>query len=109
MKDNRSLQEKIYENQICSLVGKQLEKHYPGWKWWVECVLATGIVSIRNLELNGDYGFCIPLDKLLNETDPKIVMQACGEILERHRMDVGARKQFNIKRDFAGSAIGDIS
>ncbi len=101
------IKDEIYENEICSLVGQELKRHYPGWEWYVECTLSTGLVAVRNLSLDGDYGFYIPLMKLLNETDPKLVMLAGGEILERYNMHAGMRKEFNIEKDFKGDAIGD--
>ena len=100
----------IMENQICSSVGSTIENLYPGWKWWVECNLQSGCVSVRNLSLNGEYGFTIPLPKLLNETDgDKILMRAGGEILERYSMDRANADHSNIQRDFTGNAIGDMT
>ena len=104
-----STKSKIYENRICAMVGEELEKHYGGWEWYVECVLETGVVSVRNNTLDGDYGFYIPLSKLLNETNPQLVMLAGGEILERYNQQASIRNQYEINRDFTGSAIGDIN
>ncbi len=103
------IQKEINENRICSMVGSQLMKHYPNWEWYVECRLETGVVSVRNQSLDGDYGFYIPLKSLLNETDPTLVMRAGGEILERYRVHQDASKQYDIKRDFTGAAVGDMS
>jgi hypothetical protein len=103
-----NIQKEIHENKICSIVGHELKKHYGGWRWFVECKLETGIVSVRNLDLDGDYGFYIPLMNLLNETDPKIVRNAGGEILERYNLDRTFRKEYDITRDFKGDAVGDI-
>ncbi len=100
---------KIYESRIEAMVGQELEKHYGGWQWWVECTLSTGVVSVRNQSLDGDYGFYIQLNRLLNETTPTLVMRAGGEILERYKMQATARKEFDIKRTFSGEAIGDKS
>jgi len=108
MSSIKPVKKKIYENEICSMVGKELMKHYGGWRWYVDCELQSGVVSVRNLDLNGDYGFNIPLLNLLNETDPKIVMRAGGEILERYNMDCAYRKEFDITRDFKGDAVGDL-
>lgn len=101
----------IIENRICASVGSTLEKMYPGWKWWVECILESGCVTVRNNSLNGEYGFTIPLPKLLNETDgDKILMRAGGEILERYRMDREKTVHpLEIDRDFTGAAIGDMA
>jgi len=100
---------KIYENRIEAMVGQELQKHYGGWRWYVDCALESGVVSVRNLDLNGEYGFNVPLTNLLNETDPKIIRTAGGEILERYNMDRTYRKQFDITRDYKGDAVGDIN
>ena len=104
---NQELQDEINENKICSMIGQELEKYYSGWDWYVECKISTGLASVRNLDLDGDYGFYIPLMNLLNETTPRIVKMAAGEILERYNMDRTYRKQFDIEKDFTGAAIGD--
>ena len=106
---NQELQDEINENKICAMIGQELEKYYSGWRWYVECKIPTGLANIRNLDLNGDYGFQIPLIKLLNETTPRIVKMAAGEILERYSMDCAARNQYDITRDFTGAAIGDTN
>ena len=104
-----AIRENNYENQICALVGRQIEKHYPGWRWYVECRLPTGVVTVRNLDLDGEYGFIIPIVKIVNETDPgRIVMRAAGEVLERYRQQRGGRpSSYDIERNFKGQAIGD--
>ncbi len=103
----QGLQQDICENRICSAVGQELVKHYPGWKWWVECKLRSGMVSVRNLSLDGDYGFYIPINKFTS--DISTVMRAGGEILERYNMERAKRKTngTEIKRDFTGAAKGE--
>lgn len=101
---------KIYENRIEAAVGRQLVHHYPKWKWWVDCRLESGMISVRNISLHGDYGFYIGIADFLNETTPKIVMRAGGEILERfNQQAAGRRDGAVIQRDFTGGAIGDIN
>jgi len=101
--------DEIYENRICSHIGHELVRMYPGWEWWVECKLPTGLIWVRNLTLDGDYAFAIPLTAYLNETIPKVIMQAGGEILERYNLDRGKRvvSKDEISRDFTGAAIGE--
>ena len=104
------VKKELYENKICESVGRQLVHHYPKWKWYVECRLDSGLISVRNLSLDGDYGFYIGIAAFLNETDPKLVMRAGGEILERFNQHRGERKKDTIiQRDFKGSAIGDFN
>ena len=97
------VQQELYENKICALVGRELEKHYSGYKWLVECNLYSGMVSVRNLTLEGEYGFYIGLDTLLNETDPKVVRNAGGEILERFKLDALPRRD-----DLIINPVGDL-
>lgn len=103
------IKKELYENKICEAVGRQLVHHYPSWKWYVDCRLDSGLISVRNLSLDGDYGFYIGIGDFLNETTPKLVMRAGGEILERFNQHRGERKKdVAIERDFKGSAIGDF-
>lgn len=103
-----ALQESVMENRICSMVGQELERHYPDWPWYVECRLPTGLIAVKNMALNGDYGFYLPIAGLINETDPKLVMRAGGEVLERYRLDRGKMPELvDVERDFLGKAIGD--
>lgn len=104
-----AVQKSLKENEIMSSVGRELEKLYPDWQWYVDCKLESGVVSVRNISLDGEYGFYIPLTKLLNDTENRIIMQAGGEILERYFQDAGKRTDYDIKRDFTGSAIGDLN
>lgn len=106
---NERVKEEIYENQICSAVGQQLIRYYPNWKWWVECRLRTGLITVRNLSLRGEYGFVLPITTFINETTPKIIMRAGGEILERFNQSrEGRHLGDTIQRDFTGGAIGDL-
>jgi hypothetical protein len=98
------MQRTLHENKICSIVGNELEKNYKGWQWYVECRLETGLVSVRNLDLNGDYGFYISIDKC---ADDGVIMRAGGEILERYNMDCTFKKYDATNLDFTGAAIGD--
>jgi hypothetical protein len=101
--------EEFYENKIVSFVGQTLQGCYPGWKWWVECRLATGLVSVRCLELDGDYGFMIGIENVLERTGRTTVMRAGGEILERYNQHRGLRpEKVEVDRDFTGKAIGEI-
>jgi hypothetical protein len=107
---SRAILENQYENTVCGIVGRELEKHYPGWEWYVECKLPTGLVSVRNLSLHGEYGFYLSIAAILNETDPKLVMLAGGEILERYWQGRGKRPAHVDKVvDIRGNAMGDTA
>lgn len=99
----------ILENQICAAVGQQLAKHYPGWHWLVECTAQTGVVTVKNLNLSGDYGFVLHLEQLMTDTDLKLPVVAGGELLERCNLPRGPRPENteHLKRDLKGQVIGD--
>jgi len=99
----------IMENKIEAMVGQELEKHYDGWQWFVECRLPTGLVAISNLTLDGEFAYYLPIAALINETDPRLVMRAGGEILERYHQKTSSRsKSLDIERNaVTGAAIGD--
>lgn len=104
------MREELYNNQIESIVGQQMAKLYPGWKWWVECRISTGLVSVRNLDLDGSYGFYVPIAKILHNPDSKLLMQAGGEILERYgQVRAGRPMNIEVDRDWKGEAIGDVN
>ena len=68
----------------------------------------SGLVSISNLTLDGEFAFYLPIKAVINETNPKLIKNAGGEILERYHQSRSARvKSLDIARDFAGKAIGD--
>jgi hypothetical protein len=98
--------EEIYENKICAIVGQEMEKLYPGWRWWIECRIKTGLVAVRNLDLDGDYGCYIPILNILHNPDSKMLMRAGGEILERYKQDRAKRRGYiDVERDIRGNAI----
>ena len=102
------LKAEIHENRICAFVGQTLQDCYPGWKWYVECKMFTGVVTVRCLELDGDYGFVVPIDNVVQRTGKVTIMRAGGEILERYNQDRGLRpEKLEVKRNFTGRAIGD--
>ena len=102
---NNAVKLEIHANAICAAVGQQLEKHYPGWLWFVECTITSGIVTVKNISLHGDYGFVLLLTDLLSDTDLRLPVTAGGELLERCNLPRGPRpKNLQIKRDIKGNA-----
>lgn len=107
-KQSNNLKMELAENAICAAVGQVLVRHYPGWKWYVECKNESGVVSVRNLTLNGDYGFIVHLNRLEHDIDLKLVRDLAGELLERYGQRAAARPQVvEVDRDIKGNAIGD--
>jgi hypothetical protein len=97
------------ENKICAEVGKQLEKHYPGWTWLVECVWSTGLVTVKNLNIHGDYGFVLTLQDLLHDVELVLPVRAGGELLERCNLPRARRPQdtSHLKRDVRGNVTNE--
>jgi hypothetical protein len=95
----------LAENAICAAVGRKLEEHYPGYHWYVECVWKTGTVVVKNLNLNGDYGFLLHIPKLLHDTDLHLVTVAGGELLERCGLPRSLKPEdiSHLKRDVKGN------
>lgn len=99
-------QREIHDNRICAHVGKKIKHIYPGWKWYIESRIDTGLVSIRCLDLDGDFGIYLPIIKALEDIDGKLLMRAGGEILERYRMERKFRPVvLEVERDVRGCAI----
>ena len=119
-KKSSKMQTEIRENEMCAYVGRQLERNFPGYKWFVQCTWHTGVVTIKNMNLHGDYGFVLHLGKLLNEKpregkllqDDKLplAVEAGGEMLERVGLPAGPRPGYKIdvERDLRNNAIMDL-
>lgn len=101
---------RIAEEKICSAVGQVLEKHYPGYRWYVHCTWWTGVVTVKNLNLHGDYGFMFHLRELLHDVDLTSVMRAGGELLERcslPRRNMRPEDVYELKRDLRGNVTAE--
>jgi hypothetical protein len=96
----------IAANKLCAMVGKVLQKHYPGWQWFVECLQGTGVLTVKNLSIHGDYGFIIHLHQLMNDTELKLPILAGGELLERCNFPRGAMpERLEVDRDIKNNVI----
>jgi len=98
------------EMDLAKKYAEQLEAAYPGHLWAVTVDLRGGVAQVFNMSLTGRYGFVIKLSRL--KFDPKALVMAGGEILERYRLSRGKMIEAEIaglKRDFSGAAIGDLS
>jgi hypothetical protein len=70
---------------LAKQVAEGLLKHYPGYLWAVN--VRDGVISVKNLNLSGTWGFIIKLGTVFSYTDlEKRVRTAGGEILERYRV-----------------------
>jgi hypothetical protein len=104
-----AIQMEIAENGICAAVGQKLEEQYPGYHWYVECVWKTGTVVVKNLNINGDYGFLLHLEKLMLDNDMHLVTHAGGELLERCGLPRSRKPEdiSHLKRDAKGNVSED--
>ena len=100
----KAFQMEINENKICSVVGRCLEQHYPGYMWNVECTWYTGCVTVKCLDIHGDYGFIIHLKDLVHDIGLQLPMKAGGELLERCGLPRSKRpEKLELKRDIRGN------
>lgn len=90
-----------------------LMRHYPGHAWGVNVDGRTGLITIRDMYLSGQWGYILKIGAVYSASSlERDVVRAGGEILERFRM---ARAQFQADQyadapvDFAGRLLFDQS
>lgn len=88
-------------------VGDMLNKHYPGYMWAVNVSRETGMITVQNFTLSGEWGFYLHYTKVLEDPDLKIVMRAGGEILERYKLSRGKANQ-DIIQELPSDLLGRI-
>jgi len=67
-----------------------LERHYPGWAWYVEAPPSQNVLVIKNFDLGTrgkPWGFV--LHKTQIDPAMECIMRAGGELLERYRQRRG--------------------
>jgi hypothetical protein len=73
------------------LLAEKLHAHYPHQLWGVNVESRTGLITIRNLYLAGNWGYVLKMGEVYSASSlEKDVIRAGGEILERFRMARGA-------------------
>ncbi len=95
---------------LAKQIAETLMAHYPAPHLWaVSCEGRTGIATIKNLNLNGQWGYVLKLPKLYSASSlAKDVIRAGGEILERFNMDRGRfneQQYAELKTNFAGDFL----
>ena len=66
-------------------MAETLHSHYPGHAWAVTCDGATGIATVRNLALSGNWGFTLKLTTTYSASEfRRRIVMAGGELLERY-------------------------
>lgn len=77
------------ESNWCHIVVGELEKHYPGYRWFVEAGNFAGTATIKLFYPNvlgqiSRCGFLIHLSSLKSQSGMRKIMLAGGELLERY-------------------------
>lgn len=85
------------EYELAGKVAGALDAKYPGHMWLV--TVASGVTYVRNLALEGMWGFVLHNHKVVNEGIDRAAMKAGGELLERFRISRG-RGGSNQAKDF---------
>lgn len=90
-----------------------LQRHYPDHLWAVNVEGRTGLITIRDMYLAGNWGYVLKIGAVYSISSlEKDCVRAGGEILERFRM---SRAQFQADQyaaapvDFAGRLLFDKS
>lgn len=95
-----------------AVVGEDLCKAYPGYRWYVNAQLRQGIIDVRCGQLHGGFGFTIKVGTQYSASSAKAdALRYAGELLERgHVSRVGARDDelMNLKRDLRGQVMLEI-
>lgn len=94
-------------------IAEALNDDYPGHLWAVNVRGEHGIATIHNLMLSGEWGYILHLDKRYSASELRAAAKrGAGEILERYQVRRGRAdmdKMGEMKMDFAGRVIGDLS
>lgn len=85
----------LAEYQLAGEFANALDREYPKQLWMV--TVKSGIIYVRNLALEGMWGFVLHIDKV--ESIPLSARRSGGELLERFRISRG-RNAAQQARDF---------
>ncbi len=94
------------------MVGDDLNRHYPGHLWAINCQWQQGVLTIQNLNFPAKYGYQIRLVDSYSASELlRRAKLAAGEILERYRMRRG-RFDLDVWENLPtlhGDIIGDVT
>lgn len=78
------------------ITGKNLLTHilrvYPGYRWVLE--VRDTIITVFNETLDQNWGFRLREGML--DSDGKVIVRFCGELLERYKLARGAKNQADV-------------
>lgn len=99
--------------QWAKQLSEALQRAYPGHLWAVNVETRTGLISIRNLYLSGNWGYVLKMGNVYSASSmERDAVRAGGEILERFKLN---RAQFVTEQyadkpvDFSGRLLFDKS
>jgi hypothetical protein len=103
----------VLDQNMAKTLAEALTKAYPGHAWAVNVEGRTGLITIRDLYLSGQYGYVLKIGQVYSISSlERDAVRAGGEILERFRFD---RSQFKAEQyadapvDFSGRLLFDKS
>lgn len=103
----------LLDMALSKQIAEALHKHYPNQLWGVNVESRTGLITIRNLYLAGNWGYQLKMGNVYSASAlEKDAVRAGGEILERFRMNRGtfdADQWSSAPTDFAGRLLFDKS
>jgi hypothetical protein len=98
---------------MAKTLSEKLQEAYPGHLWGVNVEGRTGLITIRNLYLSGQWGYVLKIGDVYSISSLECdAVRAGGEILERFRL---SRAQFKVEQyaekpiDFSGRLLFDKS
>lgn len=101
------------DQNMAKMLCERLQQHYPGHLWAVNVEGRTGLITIRNLYLSGQWGYVLKIGHVYSASSlERDAVRAGGEILERFRL---SRAQFKAEQyadkpvDVAGRLLFDKS
>lgn len=96
---------------IAKSIAEGLNAHYPGHLWAVSADGQTGLVTIRNLYLSGEWGYVLKLPDVYSASSLlKDAIIGAGELLERYKLRRGSFSETEyaaLPTNFAGHLTFD--
>lgn len=106
-------QQKALDFNMAKTLAERLHATYPNHLWGVNVEGRTGLITIRNLALAGNWGFVLRLKDVYSMSSLEAdAVRGAGEVLERFRMARGkfdADQWSSLPTDFAGRLLFDKS
>lgn len=95
--------------KIANEIGDELDRHYPGYPWYIKFMPEQGVGFVKVMSLSNTYGVTFH-DVHVEEKGLKTIVRLVGEQLERYKVSRSGMIEdeiLNLKRDGTGHAIFD--